>query len=259
MNQPVPSRQILGVRVDATNYDDIAQQITGWARNKESRSVFVCNVHMIMEAHDAPPFRQAINEADLVTPDGMPLVWALKAQGIKHATRADGSGIVARLLEEAANKKIPIALYGGTEQSVAAFQQFAHSRHPEIEFVAAILPPFRPLSDAEDAVYTRQLANSGARLVFVSLGCPKQEQWIAAHRGQILAVLIGVGAAIDFHGGTVPRAPRWMQRVGLEWLFRLCQEPRRLWKRYLIHNPRFVVLFLCQLTRNLTNRPTASF
>jgi N-acetylglucosaminyldiphosphoundecaprenol N-acetyl-beta-D-mannosaminyltransferase len=240
---------ILDTRVDATDYNHAPQQIVAWATRSESRAVFVCNVHMIMEGQDDPQFRRAINEADLVTPDGMPLVWALRSLGISAATRVDGAGLVARVLAEAERAHLPLALYGGTEQSQGAFREFAARHHPALRFAAAIVPPFRPLTEAEDAEDTRQLADSGARIVFVSLGCPKQEKWIAAHRGRIPAVLIGVGAAVDFHGGIIPRAPVWMQRAGLEWLFRLCQEPRRLWHRYLWHSPRFVVLFCRQWLR----------
>jgi N-acetylglucosaminyldiphosphoundecaprenol N-acetyl-beta-D-mannosaminyltransferase len=199
---------------------------------------------MIMEAYDDPEVHRAVNEADLVTPDGMPLVWALRRMGVSGATRVDGAGLIIRILKEAAQNKLPVALYGGTERSATAFQEFVLRNYPSIPWTTTILPPFRSLTGAEDDEFTRRLVASGARIVFVSLGCPKQDKWMAAHRGKLPAVLIGVGAAVDFHAGIVPRAPRWMQRVGLEWLFRLCQEPRRLWKRYLIHNPRFVALLL---------------
>jgi N-acetylglucosaminyldiphosphoundecaprenol N-acetyl-beta-D-mannosaminyltransferase len=247
MNSVPLSKTILGTHVAATSYDHAARQIAHWAAAGESRYVCVCNVHMIMEAHDDPQVHRAVNAADLVTPDGMPVVWALRTLGVRNATRVDGAGLITRVLEEAARLKLPVALYGGTEQSTNAFRQFATRHYPGIELTPTILPPFRPLTDGEDADFTRQLVVAGARIVFVSLGCPKQEKWMADHRGRVPAVLIGVGAAIDFHAGTIPRAPSWMQRVGLEWLFRLCQEPRRLWKRYLIHNPRFVALFLRQL------------
>lgn len=249
LSEPVASRAILGVRVDATNYPDAAARIAQWACAGESRCVCVCNVHMIMEAHDAPEFRAVVNSADLVTPDGMPLVWALRWLGVRDATRVDGSGLTLAVCAAAERERIPVALYGGTTESVGKFRAFAQQRFPNLRIAAALTPPFQPLRPEEDAAYIRQLTEAGARIVLVSLGCPKQEKWMAAHRGQLAAVMIGVGAAIDFHAGIVRRAPLWMQRIGLEWLYRLLQEPRRLWRRYLLLNPRFMGLLLLQLLR----------
>ena len=243
----LPHRLILGTRVDVTSYSDAAQQIAQWAAAGESRYVCVCNVHMLMEAHDDLRFLQVVNGADLTTPDGMPVVWALKWLGAREATRVDGAGLILRVLAQAAKRKLPLALYGGTEESTSLFIEFVRRQYPGVEIAGVIRPPFRPPTAAEDAAYTRQLVDSGARIVFVSMGCPKQEKWMAVNRHRIPAVLVGVGAAIDFHAGTVKRAPLWMQRVGLEWFFRFCQEPRRLWHRYAYHNPRFLWMLLRQI------------
>lgn len=240
-------RLILGTRVDATSYPAATERILQWVRAGQSRYVCVCNVHMVMESYDAEQFRQVVNCADLVTPDGMPLVWALRMMGVRHTPRVDGSTLTLHVCEAAAREKIPIGLYGGTEASANAFVNFLKRRFPGIQIVCRIIPPFRELSPQEDEAYTRQIQDSGARILFVAIGCPKQERWMNAHRGRIPAVMIGVGAAIDFHAGIVRRAPVWMQKIGLEWFFRLLTEPRRLWRRYARHNPRFIWLFTLQM------------
>jgi N-acetylglucosaminyldiphosphoundecaprenol N-acetyl-beta-D-mannosaminyltransferase len=204
---------------------------------------------MVMEAHDAPEFRAMVNRADLVTPDGMPLVWALHWLGVKEASRVDGSTLTLHVCEAAAKVGAPIALYGGSDETLAAFAAFARRQFPGIKISAMISPPFRRLTEEEHQQMLRQLAESGARIVLVALGCPKQETWMAQNYLRLQAVLIGIGAALDFHAGRIARAPEWMQRIGLEWLFRLMMEPGRLWRRYARHNPRFIGLFMLQLLR----------
>ena len=240
-------RFILGTRVDATSNTDATARILRWAKARESRYVCVCNVHMVMEAHDAPDFQKVVNAADLVTPDGMPLVWVLRVLGIRHTPRVDGSALTWHVCESAAREGIPIALYGGSEETIAAFTAFANQHFPGLRIVDSISPPYRPLTAADVEADTQKLAASEAKIVLVALGCPKQERWMAERKSRLNAVMIGIGAALDFHAGRIPRAPRWMQKTGLEWLFRLMMEPRRLWRRYLIHNPRFILLLLAQL------------
>jgi N-acetylglucosaminyldiphosphoundecaprenol N-acetyl-beta-D-mannosaminyltransferase len=247
---PMPtleSRRIIGMRVDATTYDDATARIVGWA--KEAKSAYVCasNVHMTMETHDAPKFADIVNSADLVTADGMPLVWGLRGLGVKNATRVCGPTLTLTVCAEAARRNLPIALYGGTTESLVAFTDFLQNKFPAIDIACQISPPFRPLTTEEDEAYTKQIVDSGARILFVGIGCPRQEIWMSEHRGRIPAVMLGVGAAFDFHSGRIKQAPSWMQNVGLEWLFRLLMEPKRLWKRYFKHNPRFVAFFLVQL------------
>lgn len=260
MKAALEYRLVLGTRVDATTYADAAGRILSWARAGLSRYVCVCNVHMVMEAHDAPDFQQIVNDADLVTPDGMPLVWGLRLMGLPESPRVDGATLTLHVCEAAARENIPIALYGGTEQSAGAFAEFLRRTYPSIHIAATIIPPFRELTEEEDAAYTRQLVESGARIIFVAIGCPKQERWMAAHAGKIPAAMIGVGAALDFHAGMIHRAPKWMQTAGLEWLFRLIMEPRRLWRRYARHNPRFVGLAAQQMLgmREFTGQPVKS-
>jgi N-acetylglucosaminyldiphosphoundecaprenol N-acetyl-beta-D-mannosaminyltransferase len=258
MNQNSPSeeisilehRQIVGMRVDITSYEDATNRIMSWAAQHESKSVFASNVHMTMETYDNPEFAQIVNNADLVTPDGMPLVLALRALGSKEASRVYGPTLTLDVCRAAADQNMAIALYGGTTDSLVAFTNFLQVQFPKIRIVCQISPPFRPLTEEEDTNYTQTIVQSGAQILLVGIGCPRQENWIAAHRGLIPAVMLGVGAAFDFHSGRIRQAPPWMQKISLEWLFRLIMEPKRLWKRYFKHNPRFLLFFFWQLCRS---------
>jgi N-acetylglucosaminyldiphosphoundecaprenol N-acetyl-beta-D-mannosaminyltransferase len=247
-------RQIVGMRVDITSYADATKRIIAWAQQHQSKSVFASNVHMTMETYDDPKFAQVVNNADLVTPDGMPLVWALQALGSKNASRVYGPTLTLDVCQAAATAGIKIALYGGTNESLVAFTNFLQERFPSINIVCQISPPFRSLTPEEDADYTKKIIDSEAQILLVGIGCPRQENWIAEHQGRIPAVMLGVGAAFDFHSGRVKQAPQWMQGIGLEWLFRLIMEPKRLWKRYFKHNPRFLLFFFIQLCVSKTQR-----
>ena len=246
-NLPVLHRKILGMRVDATSYEDATRRVLAWARAWESRYVCVANVHMTMEAYDAQDFRRIVNAADLVTPDGMPLVWMLRRLGVSGQQRVYGPELTVRVCEAAAREGIPVGFYGGTPEALDGLVQKLKARFPDLKVAYAYSPPFRSLGAEEDEQIVREINASGARILFVGLGCPKQERWMAEHKGRVKAVMLGVGAAFDFHAGRLPQAPAWMQRAGLEWLFRLLTEPRRLWRRYAKHNPRFVILALMQL------------
>ena len=242
-------RYVLGQRLDATDYADATARVVDWANHGESRYVCLSNVHMVMQGWDDPNFRQIINAADLITTDGVPLVWCLRALGLPSAVRVYGPDLTLHVCATAAQQQLAIGLYGGTAQSLKEFAAMLQSRFPAIEIACSIAPPFRPLTAAEDATYTKQLAESGARILFVGIGCPKQEIWMSEHRGRLNMPMLGVGAAFDFHAGRVKQAPAWLQAIGLEWLFRLLMEPRRLWRRYAWHNPRFVLFFIEQLLR----------
>ena len=246
-----PSRHVLGMRVDATSYEDASRRVARWAHDGHSAYVCVSTVHMVMEAFDSPAFRGVVNDADLVTPDGRPLVWALRGLGVRGATQVRGTDLTTHVVERAAREGIPVGLYGGTPELLETFVHILEDRFPGVRVVCRIAPPFRPLTPEEDASVTREISASGARILFVGIGCPRQERWMGAHRGRIPAVMLGVGAAFDFHTGRVRQAPGWMQVAGLEWLFRLLMDPKRLWKRYARHNPRFVALFLLQLLGSL--------
>lgn len=245
----VAAREILGIRVDGTSYDDAVSRILEWARAGESRYVCVAAVHLVMEAHDDPELRRVVNGADLVTPDGMPLVWGLKLLGVPTATRVYGPDLTLAALARAAACKLPVGFYGGTPRTLSAMVDRVSRRLPDLRVGYAYSPPFHALPESYEAELVRAIEASGVRLLFVGLGCPKQERWMARQKDRLGVVMVGVGAAFDFIAGTKRQAPQALQRAGLEWCFRLATEPRRLWYRYLYHNPRFVVRFAGQLAR----------
>lgn len=246
------SRYLLGSRIDATTYAEATERVLGWAREGESAYVCVTSVHGLIEASDDPSFQDVLNGADLVTPDGMPVVWGLRQLGAEGATRVYGPTLTLHVCEAAAKAGVPIGLYGGTPESLDRFVDFLGREYPGLEVTCRIAPPFRPLTPDEDAAYVEEVTQSGARVLFVGIGCPKQERWMAEHRDRIPAAMVGVGAAFDFHAGRVRQAPAWMQRSGLEWAFRLLMEPRRLWRRYRRIVPLFIVRFGRQLYRERT-------
>jgi len=246
--QEIPVRcTILGMSVDATAYSQAAASACRWATGARSRYICVATVNNVMESYDSPEFRRLMNDADLVTPDGMPLVWGLKLLGFRHATRVYGPDLTPIVMEQAATSHLPVGFYGGSPETLKRLLRAVTGRFPQLEIVYAFSPPFARLTPEEDAGVVEAINKSGARILFIGLNTPKQEYWMASHKGRVQAVMIGVGAAFDFIAGTKAQAPRWMMRIGMEWIFRLITEPRRLWKRYLKHNPRFVVLFAMQL------------
>jgi N-acetylglucosaminyldiphosphoundecaprenol N-acetyl-beta-D-mannosaminyltransferase len=241
------SRSILGMRVHATSYPDAMVRIEEWALRRESRYVCEAPVHMVMESYDSAEYRNCINQADLVTPGGMPIVWAMRLLGIRRQPRVYGPQLMLHLCEHAARTGLSVGLFGGSPQALDALVSQLKLKYPLLQIGYACSPPFRPLTPKEDREICRQIEQSGVRMLFVGLGCPKQERWMAKHRPSLPVVMLGVGAAFDFISGEKPWAPSWMQKAGLEWLYRLCTEPRRLWFRYLWHNPRFVCLMALQL------------
>lgn len=238
--------KILGVNISASSYDEVVEKCTHWAKARESRTVLFVSMHGLMEAHDKPSFRDQMNTADLANPDGMPVVWALRAFGCPHASRVYGPDTTVALLRAASVSRMPIGFYGGSEEALAKLVFEVKRQYPGAKIVFQMAPPFRKLSEAEDEEIVKQIADSGARWLFVGLGCPKQELWVFSHKDRVPAVLLAVGAAFDFLAGTKPQAPRWMMRNGLEWLFRLLSEPRRLAGRYFKNIPRFAFLVLHQ-------------
>lgn len=236
--------------VAISSYENAGEQIIKSAQSKVGGYVCVANVHMCMEAFDSNEFNRVVNDADLVVPDGMPLVWALKLLGEKTAAQVRGSDLLLHLCNEASGKDISIGLYGGTPDSLHDFESFLHRKFPDINIVFSVSPPFRELTPEEKNHYVQEINRSGCGILFVGIGCPKQERWMAEQKDKLSCVMIGVGAAFDFFSGRKKHAPRWMQHFGLEWFFRLASDPRRLWKRYLKHNPRFVYYFGKQLLQS---------
>jgi N-acetylglucosaminyldiphosphoundecaprenol N-acetyl-beta-D-mannosaminyltransferase len=241
--------------VDATSYTDACDRIEQWAESSKSCYVVAANVHVIMTAHWQPDYRPVLTQAALVTPDGMPLVWGLKGLGLTTAQRVYGPDLMLAWCQRAAETDIPIYLYGGSPPVLDRLQQNLRAQFPNLTIAGCHAPPFRPLTPDEEAADRTRIQQSGAKVVFVGLGCPKQEFWMARQQGHLAAVMIGVGAAFDFHSGTVAQSPRWMMAMGLEWLYRFWQEPRRLWRRYCINNPTFVLLFGWQWLRYRWGHP----
>jgi len=244
---PFVTRPVLGVNVVVSNYDAAIEQSIVWAREGQSRALFFAAVHMIMETVDDPAFLSQLNSSGAVFPDGVPLVWALHALGERGATRVCGPDFTALMLAAAERASVPVGFYGASQATLDALAAAVRLRHPKLDIAYLESPPFRPLTPEEDLAVVDRIASSRARLLFVGLGCPKQERWIVEHLGRVPAVMFAVGAAFDFIAGNKRRAPRWVQHRGLEWAFRFATEPRRLAMRYLKHNPRFVLRFLRQL------------
>lgn len=242
---------VLGILIDATGWDETLSRISAWARQSESRVVCICNVHSVVTASRDEEFASLLNGADMATPDGMPVAWMLRHLGYAGQQRINGPDLMWRYCEQAQSRAEPVFFYGSTEETLAAMKARLLAAFPALKIVGAISPPFRALTPEEDAAIVERINASGVGVVFVSLGCPKQELWMAAHRGRIHAVMIGVGAAFDYHAGTIKRAPKRMQNCGLEWLHRLVSEPRRLWKRYLVTN----TLFVLGAAKQLVHKP----
>jgi N-acetylglucosaminyldiphosphoundecaprenol N-acetyl-beta-D-mannosaminyltransferase len=252
----MPFRHVLGMRVDAPRtYAEAVDRITEWSGAGVARTIGVATVNNVMESYDDATFRDVMNACDMVTPDGMPLVWGLSILGVRSATRVCGPELTPLLLARAAEAGIPVGFYGGDPATIESLARVATARWPPLQVAYAVSPPFRPLTPEEDDEVVSAIVAAGVKLLFVGLGCPKQERWMAEHRERLPIVTIGVGAAFDFLAGSKRQAPRFLQRVGLEWAFRLVTEPRRLWRRYLRQNTRFVVLFARQVVRERRSRP----
>lgn len=232
--------RVLGAKIDVVGWNDALGRLLGWAHARESRYVTICNVHVVTSASRDAAYREVINNSDMATPDGAPVAWMLRRQGFAEQVRISGPDLMWALCERAAQEKLPIYCYGSTDATLALLNTSLRAAFPAL-LITTESPPFRALTTEEDVAAVARMNDSGAGIVFVGLGCPKQERWMAEHRGRVNAVMIGVGAAFDFHAGTVTRAPAWMRDNGLEWLHRLASEPGRLWKRYLVTNTLFIL------------------
>jgi N-acetylglucosaminyldiphosphoundecaprenol N-acetyl-beta-D-mannosaminyltransferase len=236
-----PKVDIFGLGVSVTNYDDAVAAVLEAARSRTPAIVACQAVHAVITATQDPTLLEQVNSFDLVTPDGQPVRWAMN---LLHRAglceRVYGPELMLRLCQAAADQGVAIYLYGGTPDVLEKLGVNLMQRFPNLRIGGQEAPPFRPLTPAEDREVVDRINGSGAGIVFIGLGCPKQDRFAYEHRAGIQAVQICVGAAFDFHAGVKPTAPAWMQRHGLEWLFRLLQEPRRLWKRYLVTNSLFL-------------------
>jgi len=258
---PVPASvrkvRLLGVPLALVDYRRTLGWIDATVAARRRGYVCVAAVHTVMACREDPELRAAVEGASFTVPDGQPLVWALNALGHELRDRVYGPELMERACAHAAATGLRFYLYGGrTHGALAELARALRLRHPGLKIVGGHCPPFRALSAAEEDAVAGEINHSGADVVWVGIGVPKQEKWMARMRDRLDApVLVGVGAAFDFHAGLVPQAPDALQRLGLEWAFRLLQEPRRLWRRYLRYNPRFVLGFARQYARHLRARP----
>lgn len=234
-----PSFRVLGVRVDAVQMSDAVARLRSWIDDHPSISRFVAvtGMHGIAESQQNSQFRQALNAADLVVPDGMPLVWLGRFKGYPLRQRVTGSELMDAFCRES-GKAYRHFFYGGGPEVAERLARVLHKKHG-IVIAGTYTPPFRPLNEAEGKELASLLEKASPDVLWVGLSTPKQEKWMYEHRYKLrVPVMLGVGAAFDMNSGNLRRAPVWMQGLGLEWLFRLASEPRRLWRRYLLTIPK---------------------
>ena len=233
---------VLGVHVSAIDLPMALDEIERWISSGEPHYVCVTGVHGVMESQRDAELREIHNRSGLTTPDGMPMVWAGRSAGARWMSRVYGPDLMLAVCERAAARGWTSYFYGGRDGVAEALAARLQARYPGFTVVGMESPPFRALSDDEDAATVARINDAAPDLVWVGLSTPKQERWMAAHRGRLQAsAMLGVGAAFDIHAGTLRQAPVWVQRRGLEWLYRLYREPRRLWRRYISIIPRFVI------------------
>jgi N-acetylglucosaminyldiphosphoundecaprenol N-acetyl-beta-D-mannosaminyltransferase len=249
---PVPTQDVVGIPLAVTDYQRALDWIDAAVAARSREYICVAAVHTVMACQEDPELRSAVLGSSFTVPDGQPLVWAMNLLGQRLPSRVYGPDLMDLACARAARTGQRFYLYGGRNQgALAQLTRTLRLRHPGLKIVGGYAPPFRPLTDAEEDHVAHDIDRSGADVVWVGIGVPKQEKWMARMRDRLDApVLVGVGAAFDFHAGLVPQAPPALQRLGLEWAFRLLQEPRRLWRRYLRYNPLFVARFVAQYARH---------
>lgn len=239
---------VLGVRVHAVQIPDVVSRMREWiARRDACRYIAVTDMHSLMQAQHSASFKKILENADLVVPDGYPLVWLGRRKGFALRRRVYGPELMERFCEETASRGYRHFLYGGAPGVAEQLGARLTHRFPGLQIAGACCPPFRPLTQEEDDEMVSLINGARADIVWVGLGAPKQERWMSEHQSRLAApILVGVGAAFDFHTGRIAQAPPWMREHGLEWLFRLSREPGRLWRRYLINGTEFVALVLLE-------------
>ena len=247
MTEPTRNAQTMasfvacGVRIDAHQIDTMVEQILAWTNESTGRAVHLCNAYTLSLALHDDALSALLNEADTNLSDGMPLVWIARRLGLSHMReRVYGPDLMVATIDQGRARGLRHYLYGSTPEVIGLLEANLRTKYPGVELVGVESGPFRPLTDAEEHDLARRIADSGADVVWVGLGTPRQDLFVDRFRDLVPATFIAIGAAFDFHAGTKRQAPRIVQRFGFEWLFRLVTEPRRLWKRYLIGNGRFV-------------------
>ncbi len=241
--------KIIGIDLTIAPYGEMLTEVARLARARISSYVCFANVHMCIEAFLDGGIAQIVNNADIAAPDGMPLVKSLKLFHGINQDRVAGMDLFPDLLAEAERQGLSVFFYGSSPEVLAKIEERTRREHPELEIAGVFSPPFRQLFPVEEQAHVDLINDSGANMVMVALGCPKQEIWMAKHKGIINAVMVGVGGAFPVYAGLQERAPEWMQKASLEWLFRLKQEPRRMLKRYVVTNSLFTVLITWQFLK----------
>ena len=251
----IPRVDVLGVGVSAIDMDRAVAEVTRWIEEREQHYVCITGVHGVMESQRDPELLAIHNASGLTTPDGMPLVWAGRRAGMTHMRRVYGPDLMLAVCKLAAERGWSCFFYGAADGVPELLAQRLADRFPGLKVAGTLSPPFRPLTPEEDAAVVERINAAAPDLVWVGLSTPKQERWMATHLDRLrVPVMVGVGAAFDMHAGLLPQAPGWMQASGLEWLYRLYREPRRLWRRYLRNNPRFVLAILRRPPRIMGTR-----
>lgn len=238
---------VIGVGIDAVDYEAAVDQILTAARERRPFAVSALAVHGVMTGYDDPEHRTRLSQLDLVVPDGQWVRWVMFVlYGVRLPDRVYGPNLTLRVCEAAADQGLSIYLYGSKPDVLARLQERLRTKFPTLIIAGSEPSKFRRLADDEKQAVVERIRASGAQITLVGLGCPRQEVWAYEYRSDLSMPILAVGAAFDFHAGTLPQAPGWMQRYGLEWLFRLLMEPRRLWHRYLILSPRYAFQVLLQ-------------
>lgn len=238
----LPKRRIISMNVTKATYEQVVKEIMDYAINKESSYVCVANVHMLLETYYSGAFRTIVNSANITTADGMPIAKSFKMLYGQQQQRIDGMSLLPRLLDESVKAGTSVYFYGGSQKMLDTTANYIKQQYPELNVAGMYSPPFRELRAEEKDDIAQKITESGANMVFVVLGCPKQETWMAEMKGRIPAVMLGIGGALPVLVGLQERAPKWMQDNSLEWSFRLMQEPNRLFKRYFKTNSHFIYL-----------------
>lgn len=241
---------VLGIQVNAINYEAAVSRVTAAAQARQPLSLSALAVHGVMTGVLDAEHGYRLNHLDVIVPDGQPVRWALNGlYKTRLPDRVYGPTLMLKVCDRAAQEGLPIYLYGSTPEVLEALETNLKQRFPQLQVAGQQCSRFRQVSSQEQREIAQEIRQSGAGIVFVGLGCPRQEVWVYENRDLIGLPCLAVGAAFDFHAGLLPQAPAWMQKRGLEWLFRMVQEPGRLWKRYVFLNPAYVTLLLLQVLK----------
>ena len=232
--------EILKTNINVTNMEETLQYLTGNLESLRGKYICVSNVHTTVMSYEDEAYQNIQNSAAMVLPDGKPLSVISRMRGFKEAQKVSGPDLMPEMFRLSEEKGYSHYFYGATEETLEKLKDALLVRYPKLKIVGMYSPPFRPLTEDEDENIIRQINSVSPDFIWIGLGAPKQEQWMHAHRDKLCGIMLGVGAGFDFHAGTVKRAPVWMQKAGLEWLHRLTQDPKRLFKRYVVTNTKFL-------------------